>query len=166
MPVVLFLIKKLLPGSVFTIINLFDIWAGKLSFKSTNKNNNNTNNNYNNNSSNPTVPIYLNNLTRVYGQLREEKYASFILFNYTTFIHEIYIYCCDYLIKMHKFNFPMRKDPQSIQLFQVLSFSVSSCSEFKTQKKIICYILRDNCYQIIYGCKMLHIAERLQLLIT
>lgn len=166
MPVVLFPIKKLLPGSVFTITILFDISAGKLSFKSTNKNNNNTNNNYNNNSCNPTVPVYLNDLTRVYGQLREEKYASFISFNYTTFIHEIYIYCCDYLIKMHKFNFPMRKDPQSIQLFKYLCSQFHSCSEFTTQKKSICYILRDNCYQIIYGCKMLHIAERLQLLIT
>lgn len=105
-------------------------------------------------------------LTRAYGQLREEKYTPFISFNYTTFIHEIYIYCSDYLINMHKCNFPMRKDPQSTKLFKYLCSWFHNCSEFRTQKTSIHYILRDNCYQIIYGCKTLHIAERLQLLIT
>jgi len=59
----------------------------------------------------------------------------------------------------------MRKDPQSTKLFRYLCSQFHNCSEFKIQKASVCYFLRDNCYQIIYGCKILHMEASLQLLI-
>lgn len=60
---------------------------------------------------------------------------------------------------MLKCNFPKRKDPHSAKLLKHLCSQFCNCSEFMSLKTSINYILRDNCYQIIYGCKMLHTAE-------